>query len=243
MAAAAATTPAHVRLIDWDLVEQQTKILATQMWAANNFHSVTFSGLSVKAGQNLKVGDTPWPNGNPSIEPPGGAEYAQAVETQRQRTRNRLLDPTKGKSDWEIESNRKQMNEAIELRAPEKRQKVLEEYKQTVDKSPKWNEAAVAIGGAWIKASTWPPDGKEPLDIILVRGGTVLGMVSTTFGKYFRLYDSETGEWKGGGIGDRSRGWSVAPDIMSSTQLFDVPMEVGDCLMLRVAPVVEHSTL
>merc|ERR1711933_534019 len=110
----------------------------------------------------------------------------------------------------------------------------------------KWNEVSPALNGCWLKGVSRPPDGRDPLDLLLVRGGKIIEIVSTTIGKYSRQYDAKTGEYRPDSHQMQFRGgpgWSIFIEVMFTKNIFDTKIEIGDAILLRVSPLLYEGEL
>ena len=109
-------------------------------------------------------------------------------------------------------------------------------------KYPKWNEASPALGGAWLKASTWPPDYDDKLDVLLIRDGTVVEVVSSTVGRFCRgAYKKRTAAFEP--FLRSWPGWGVQIGPFSVKGIFDSELKIGDAVVLWIAPLEYEGKL
>ena len=110
----------------------------------------------------------------------------------------------------------------------------------TRDKQPvSWNEATVAVNGAWIEASTMLPDGGLSVEMRLVQHGKIVEKCSTTVAKLGGgTYNHQTGVFQPRGRLDFRAGqpWGVDADMSALKDAFETKLELGDCVVLRVPP-------
>lgn len=221
-----------------NLVAAQTKVSAMQMTKPNQFTTVYLdilpdTTLATTTPPSFQVGDQLWPD-NPTVD---STIWDEQEESFRQSSRARLTKSRQENLNERIKGLETSLEQLVEVRdVPGKREELFDEIRA---KHPvQWNEAAVAIGGAWIKASTMPPNGLIPADYLLVRKGKIVEMLSLTLAKLIpRAYDGITGEFKTNLMSDRSgRPWGVAADLFSVRDAFTTALEPGDCVVLRVGP-------
>ena len=234
---AAKTTSQHIMMVDLDLVESQSKVNAYQMTKIKTFDQVTFPRL-LDSAIDFKVGDTPWPNGNPKVNTDRSDETEEKLKA---RSKSRLKNSPTDALNEQIDNAQKQLDALIDLReVPGKRQEMEQEERNKASRYPSWYESAVAVGGAWIKASTWPPDGHMTMDIVLVRDGRVLEIISTTVAKFcWGIYNRTTGNYEPSSLRGNGPDWGIQiQDCAHVTAAFETELAVGDCLVLRVPPLV-----
>lgn len=228
------TTPTalgdHAGFVDLELVASQRKVVALQMTQPKHFNAVYFDCLA-ESSHAFKVGDKIWP-ANPV---PDASRWIGQEESFRKAGRDRLTKTKHEQLKDKIGTLEKTLKDLTEIRDnPEKREELFEEIRA---KNPvQWNEAAVAIGGAWIKASTRPPSGKTPVSLVLVRDGSVVEILSTTISKLSRAYRA-TGEFAPSVLSSRQgQPWGIGIDLFAIRDAFDTEIQVGDCALLKVDP-------
>ena len=187
------------------------------------------------------MGDRLWDQ-NPPVDPSSSSALDSRSDTMRDIHRRRVRGSREDQLQAELKRHQETLDGLLELRdVPGKRDEILAEERAKRAEHPQWNEVSPALGGAWLKASTWPPEGSHKLDILVVRDGVVVEVVATTIAKYCsHYYDRKTGEYKGSA---RSPGWGVEFQLMSCRDIFDNPIEIGDAIVLWVAPVEYQGQL
>ena len=142
-----------------------------------------------------------------------------------------------------IERIENPLNELTELRDnPTLYEERLAEVKAKIPYE--WNKVSSVLNGCWLRGVSRPPDGRDTLDLLLVRGGKIIEIVPTTIGRYFRQYDAETGEYKvwqhqiqGG------PSWNIQIDMLLTQDSFDTKIEIGDAVLLRISPLLYEGEL
>ena len=238
----ATSSSSHPRLVDLELVKKQIKVTALQKVDEGKYRSVTFPPIMdiKKIIAGFQVGDKPWEK-NPEIDT---SSFDENDKIFRDGHRRQILSKPEDLLDSKIEELQKVLDTLVAVRdIPGKREEVLDEERKRVEWVSQWDERSVAIGGAWIKATTRPPDGRSKLQVLKVRNGGIVDCVSTTIAQYCRFcYDQKTMEYKGEHF-RRGPGWGVRIHMMTAEDIFEQQLEVGDAIVLSVDPIEYNGEL
>lgn len=223
----------HPGLVDLALVSKQRKLYAMQKVASNHYNDAYFDVLPVEK-YKFQLGDQVW-DGNPTpTTGPTGDWNAQ----RKKETQHRLTKSPEDTLKIRIEAMGKEIEKIISIRdVPGKRE---EHYEEERAKGPvQWDEASVAVGGAWVKACTMPPNGLQAVDLCLVRDGKILEICETKLHKmnrFWNLYDAQGAYCVSPmRVSTHQGAWGVHLEIMAANEVFEVEMSIGDCVVLRIA--------
>lgn len=222
----------HQGLIDLDVVKYQTKIAAMQKTSERTFNSVYFDPLD-ESKTEVKAGDQLWPT-NPA---PDASMWKEQDERFRQQDRQKVLGTKEDQQKQRMEVLVKALQDLKDIRdIPRRREELWDEFRA---KNPVcWYESSVALNGAWIKASTWPPSGNLPVDMLRLRNGQVKEVISTTLEKISKFGPYKGGEYSTTVSTGPHPGWGVGADMLTISNVFSEALEIGDCVMLKV-PLLE----
>lgn len=226
----------------WDatVIEKQKWVVANQRQSARVTSIVYFAALETTTGW-LNVGDAPpeWEGQNPPLpdadtpvvrntDHPHGYTPHERLELSKEDLLQRQIEKIKRDIQdllWERDHPAEAVVKKQAKNDEREAAKTTPEYE--------WFETMNAIGGAWLKATTGPPDGEDKLQVLLVRDGTVVDVVVTTVKRYCQW---QTPQYRGGAKGGAGSWGIESTGLCSSHAAFKDTMKIGDCVMLQIEP-------